>query len=83
MVSRAQTVEDGAPRDQPFRTLHDEGTDHEYVRVSMTVRAPYSQCIEARRLVLRAYQFDGAVTVALEAIRVEEKRGNDHDDDGA
>lgn len=71
MVSRSQTVEDGGPRQRIDRTLHFEGTPEEFIRLEMAVRRPYATVNFTQRLVIRASMVTGAVTAALEAIRIE------------
>ena len=66
MVARSQTVEDGGPRRPIVRTLHHEGTEREFVRVEMVVRRPFSLLDFSQRLVARASQVTGDVTLSLE-----------------
>lgn len=72
-VAHSQTVEDGAPRDLPFATLHHEGTELEYIRVEMNVRVDWWRLGAPPKatLVIRASKSGGEVTAALERIRVE------------
>lgn len=51
-------------------TLHDEGTAVEFVRIEMAVKVPWYRS-RGIRLVARAYQGTGDVTLAFESIRVE------------
>lgn len=69
-IGRAQTVEDGPPRELPLSTLHHEGTAQEYIRVEMTIRMAWNHHAE-RRLVLRASQVTGALTASLQTLRTE------------
>lgn len=62
--------EDGRAGRDPFRTLHHEGTAEEFVRLEMPIRLPWWAKRKVR-LVMRAYQATGDVTLALERIRVE------------
>lgn len=71
MVAISQTVEDGTARRAPFTSLHFEGTAQEFIRVEMVVRRPWSLLDLDRRLVIRASQVTGEVTIALERLRVE------------
>lgn len=73
MVSRSQTAEDGAPREAPFITLHNEGTDLEFIRIEMNVRIEFWRLDAQPRahLVIRALKVGGEVTAALERIGVE------------
>jgi hypothetical protein len=66
MVSRSQTVEDGGPRQLIERTLLDEDTPTEIVRIEMQIRRQYSLVNFTQRLVIRASQVTGRVTAALE-----------------
>ena len=67
----SQTVEDGQARRPPFTTLHHEGTAVEFMRVEMDVRRPWSLLDFDRKLVIRASQITGRVTIALERLRCE------------
>lgn len=71
MVARSQTVEDGMARQPPFTTLHNEGTEREFIRVEMVVRRPWSPLDMERRLVIRASKATGEVTAGLERLRTE------------
>lgn len=71
MVSRAQTVEDGGPRQRIDQTLHHEGTPEEFLRIEMVVRQPYSLKNFSQRLVIRASRVTEDITASLEAIRTE------------
>lgn len=72
-VARWQTVEDGAPREAPHVTLHDEALATEFLRVEMSVRVEWWRLGSPPRaqLVIRASQVTGEVTAALERIRIE------------
>jgi len=68
-----QTAEDGAPRDNP-ETLHDrEGAPDAMVTARLKIRSHGGGYIDARRLVIRAHQYDGSITASLEALRVEDR----------
>lgn len=72
-VAASQTVEDGAPRDVPFTTLHHEGESQEYIRVEMSVRVQWwlVDSSPRARLVIRASKESEQVTAALESLRTE------------
>lgn len=63
-------VEDRQRGAVPVTTLHDEGTAVEFVRIEMAVKVPWYRS-RGIRLVARAYQGTGDVTLAFESIRVE------------
>jgi hypothetical protein len=68
-----QTVEDGAPRDLP-RVEHDRpGHPDAMVTATLKIRSHGGGYIDARRLVIRAHQYDGSITASLEALRVEDR----------
>jgi hypothetical protein len=68
-VAHGQTVEDGAPREPPYRTLHFEGTEREFVRVEIAVK---QTAMTGRwRVVMRACQHTQELTASLERIRIE------------
>lgn len=69
-MAGSQTVEDGAARLVPFTTLHHEGTEREFIRIEMVVRRPWSLQDFDQRLVIRASQVTGRVTIALERLRL-------------
>ncbi len=71
MVARSQTVEDGGPRRPPTTTLHHAGTTKEFLRVEMVIRRPFSLLDFTQRLVIRASQITGDVTMTLERVRTE------------
>ena len=70
-MAPSQTIEDSEARQAPFTTLHFEGTVLEFLRVEMSIRQPWSMRDLDRRLVIRASQVTGDVTVALEKLRIE------------
>lgn len=65
-LAHSQTVEDGAPREEPSKTRHNEGSDTEFMRVEMKIRrwlgAP------TVKLVIHASRISGRVTASLEGI---------------
>jgi hypothetical protein len=66
-----QTVEDAAPRDEP-EIVHDrEGAPDATVTARLKIRSHGGGYIDARRLVIRAHQYDGSITASLEALRVD------------
>lgn len=62
--------EDGQRGLEPAQTLHKQGQAGEFVRIEMAVKVPWYRS-RGIRLVARAYQETGDVTLAFEAIRVE------------
>lgn len=69
-LATCQTAEDGWPRVQAHTVLSREGRGDEAIRVEMPVRLPWSLAPRVR-VVVRAYQATGDVTIALESVRVE------------
>jgi len=67
VVARGQTAEDGAPRDRIDQWMRHEGHITEHVVVALEIRHPRThERLRFVGLTLRAYQYDGEITAAIE-----------------